>query len=98
MCLTKLRSFFKSKQELELKLKVLEDLVQRLTERAWTITVENLSIENLHLDKLEFYLDKIDVDQLNGILNVGLNNLTEGTHNKYYPRKPLGAYLTKSGK
>lgn len=96
MFLNKLRSLFRKKDgELELKarIKVLEDLIQSLGQRAWTINIENISIENLRLDKLEFYLEKIDVDDLSGILNVGLNTLTEAE--KVATRKPLGAYLTK---
>jgi len=92
--LKKLRSLFKKREqerELKTKIKMLEALVQLLGERAWTINIEHVSIENLRLDKLEFYLDKIDVDNLSGILNVGLNTMTtQDKHEKNSPRKPFG--------
>jgi hypothetical protein len=59
---------------LELKQKQQE----RLTPQ--TIIIENLYIRKVDLDKLEFKLDGITVEDLSGMLNVGIN--TDGKMKK----------------
>jgi hypothetical protein len=62
-----------------------EDLYRLLAQKSWVI--EKIIIEKMHNDKLEFNLDTIDVKELSGMLNIGINyggNLikTEPCHKK----------------
>ncbi|QNB47089.1 hypothetical protein BR63_12695 [Thermanaerosceptrum fracticalcis] len=60
-----------------------EDLYRLLAQKSWVI--EKIIIEKMHNDKLEFRLDTIDVKELSGMLNIGVNhggNLIKHTPDK----------------
>lgn len=78
------RKFQKAKKE-SIDESILEDLLDRILklekrqEELETVLskkeyrVENIVIENMHADKVEFNLDAIDVKELSGMLSIGLN-------------------------
>jgi hypothetical protein len=60
---------------LESKLAQLERHLQILTTLARNpIVIENMYIRRIDADKLQFKLDSIDVKELSGMLNVGVNS------------------------
>lgn len=53
----------------------LQELKQKQQEAAApTIIIENLYVRRIDVDKLQFKLDEISVDDLSGMLNVGINS------------------------
>lgn len=65
----------------ELEAEILE-LRQRQSERLvpQTIIIEKLYVRRVNVEELQFKLDKITVDDLSGMLNVGINS--DGKMNK----------------
>lgn len=47
------------------------EIIALLTQKAWS--VDKLVIENLHTDKVELNLDRVDVKDLSGMLSIGIN-------------------------
>lgn len=66
----------KASQDIERRLSAMEEKQQEierlLAEKYWTI--DKIVIENMYTDKLEFNLDTIDVDELSGMLSIGINS------------------------
>lgn len=66
----------KASQDIERRLSAMEEkqqeIEQLLAEKYWTI--DKIVIENMYTDKLEFNLDTIDVDELSGMLSIGINS------------------------
>lgn len=52
---------------------LLETLPERIGQNGAKVVVERLEIGQAHLDKLLFQLDRIDVQELSGTLNLGNN-------------------------
>lgn len=70
----------------ELEAEILE-LKQRQQECSapQTIIIEKLYVRRVNVDELQFKLDKITVDDLSGMLNVGVN--TDGKMKKQEKKK-----------
>ncbi|MFC5449694.1 hypothetical protein [Paenibacillus aestuarii] len=60
-------------QQLEQRIKRLEELLLRLTEKTPEIRVEALHIHQPVLENLTFRLDQLDIKELSGSLNLGNN-------------------------
>ncbi len=58
--------------ELEARIQEMEKRQQYLAQHP--IIIENLYIRRMYADKLQFKLDEISVEELSGMLNVGINN------------------------
>lgn len=59
--------------EMESHFKRLEESLARLNAKFPQVTVENVHIHQPVLEKLEFRLDALDIEQLSGSLNLGNN-------------------------
>lgn len=72
--------------ELQEKIAALEAEMEALKQKQQaslapnTIIIEKLYVKKVDVDKLEFKLDGITVDELSGMLNVGINS--DGTMKK----------------
>jgi len=51
--------------------KALLEVKEKLEDKYWSI--DKVNIEKMHADKVEFNLDKIDVQDLSGMLSIGMN-------------------------
>ncbi|MDA8333604.1 MAG: hypothetical protein M0Z41_01210 [Peptococcaceae bacterium] len=52
--------------------KVQQEIIALLTEKAWCI--DKVIIENMRTDKVELNLDRVDVQDLSGMLNIGMTH------------------------
>lgn len=55
---------------------LLQSIPDQIARKSGNVTIENLRIQQATLDKLLFQLDKIDVKELSGTLNLGNNFYT----------------------
>lgn len=64
-----------SDKTLHERLAGLERAIERLIEKpsGHNITIENLHVHNPSLEQLTFRLDRLDIDELSGALNLGNN-------------------------
>lgn len=61
--------------ELKHKIKKMEQIIQNIDNKSpeYHINIEKITIENPQLDNLTFRLDKLDIKELGGALNMGNN-------------------------
>lgn len=59
--------------ELETRIAQLEQYIKQMPPVS-TIIIENLYLHKLCTDELKFVLDNLEVKELSGILNIGVNN------------------------
>lgn len=60
-------------RELQETNQLLKSIPEQIAHASGTVSIQNLNIEQATLDKLLFQLDKIDVKDLSGTLNLGNN-------------------------
>jgi hypothetical protein len=68
-----LRDLSRNVGEMDERLRRLEESLNRLSGRPPQITIESLHVHQPVLEKLEFRLDALDIDNLSGSLNLGNN-------------------------
>jgi hypothetical protein len=76
-------------KEIKSKVDHLETLLEQISQRnvVETINIEKLSIENPVVKSLTFRLDKLDVDEVSGALNLGNNFGTRVNQKQSSPKK-----------
>jgi len=60
-------------QDLNLRFSKIEQSLEQLRNNTTTITIENVHIHQPVLEKMEYRLDSLDIEQLSGSLNLGNN-------------------------
>lgn len=63
-------------QEIRQTNQLLQAIPDQISKKSGTLAIENLNIKQASLDKLLFQLEKIDVKELSGTLNLGNNFYT----------------------
>jgi Asp-tRNA(Asn)/Glu-tRNA(Gln) amidotransferase C subunit len=71
--LEKMRDMDNSLQKMNNQLKHIEQLIEQISAKSPQIIIENVHIHQPVLEKMEYRLDKLDIEQLSGSLNLGNN-------------------------
>lgn len=60
-------------EQLQQTNELLSQLPDQIARSGGSVVIENLHVDSAHLDKLLFQLDRVDVQELSGTLNLGNN-------------------------
>jgi hypothetical protein len=62
-----------SKQRLDELVQAIKEVLERVSEHRVQVNVQSLHVDKASLEQLSFRLDRIDIDELSGSLNLGNN-------------------------
>ncbi|GGF98146.1 spore germination protein GerPC [Paenibacillus abyssi] len=76
-------------QDLNARFNRMEQSLERLAEKSSQIIIENVHIHQPVLEKLEYRLDGLEIEQLSGSLNLGNNFGTKFNPGESFEKPPL---------